>query len=537
MSVQNLSSTGYGPSRYLRLYFDGDERKFEQWLVKFMAYMKLKGLKDVIDPPSNPIPTPAPAATTGGGTTGGGDSDNDTTAAAAATGSGVTTPPTPAPVVDDAEKNSLAYSELVQFIDDRSLSLVMRDAKDDGRKAIQILKEHYQGSGKPRILSLYTELMSLCKQPTELLTDYVLRAEKHAAALEAAGHSVDDSLLVAMVLKGLPNQYKPFEVVITQHEKEDISFHEFKVRLRSYEETEKARGSGSRKENVMSLQTIICYKCRQPGHKAPQCPSNQTKPPGGGKSSKSKSSKRWCTICSKNNHDTKFCRNNPDKNKRDQASCADDSDHFFVMAVSECDKEEVENDDDSCCCGNECSCETKEVFSPTVDKSVENSDDEFCCCDDECFCDDKFDLDEPYVVELPPCSETLPAQTNVDDDGIHDEMLSTSVEVEPRVDEQLSEPTDVVESEPCVEPSIDEPIEENNGGEDNDLVMMNDETDSCVSNGEMTPPFLVDSGCSCHIVNDDEHFVEINEDFQPTDHAVKLADGTVSVGQAVKKGT
>ena len=38
---------------------------------------------------------------------------------------------------------------------------MMRDAKDDGRKAIEILREHYAGKGKPRVIALYTELTSL----------------------------------------------------------------------------------------------------------------------------------------------------------------------------------------------------------------------------------------------------------------------------------------------------------------------------------------------------------------------------------------
>ena len=42
---------GYGPgsSRYNRLQFDGDERKFELWYTKFMGYLKLRNLKHVVD--------------------------------------------------------------------------------------------------------------------------------------------------------------------------------------------------------------------------------------------------------------------------------------------------------------------------------------------------------------------------------------------------------------------------------------------------------------------------------------------------------
>jgi len=46
-------ATGYGPSAggYARLIFDGDERKYDTWEVKFLAYMRLRKLKNVILPP------------------------------------------------------------------------------------------------------------------------------------------------------------------------------------------------------------------------------------------------------------------------------------------------------------------------------------------------------------------------------------------------------------------------------------------------------------------------------------------------------
>ena len=40
---------------------------------------------------------------------------------------------------DFNDKNEESYAELIQFLDERSLSLVMRDAADDGRKALRIL--------------------------------------------------------------------------------------------------------------------------------------------------------------------------------------------------------------------------------------------------------------------------------------------------------------------------------------------------------------------------------------------------------------
>ena len=82
------------------------------------------------------------------------------------------------------------------------------------------------------MISLYTELTSLVKSEHETVTDYVIRAETAATALRSAGETVTDSLLIAMVLKGLPEEYKPFVVVVTQRDKKQ-TFSEFKVMLQA----------------------------------------------------------------------------------------------------------------------------------------------------------------------------------------------------------------------------------------------------------------------------------------------------------------
>jgi hypothetical protein len=68
----------------------------------------------------------------------------------------------------NATKNEECYAELIQ-------SLVMRDVTDDGRKALQILRDHYAiYQGKPRIITLYTELTSFEKEVHETVTDYLI---------------------------------------------------------------------------------------------------------------------------------------------------------------------------------------------------------------------------------------------------------------------------------------------------------------------------------------------------------------------------
>ena len=61
----------------------------------------------------------------------------------------------------DIEKNKKVFATLVQFLDDQALKLIIRDAKNNGRHSLQILRDHYLGSTKPRVISMYCDLTSL----------------------------------------------------------------------------------------------------------------------------------------------------------------------------------------------------------------------------------------------------------------------------------------------------------------------------------------------------------------------------------------
>ena len=105
--------TGYGP-RAAKLFFDGNESKYELWEMKFLGYLRIQHLHQIILSPTN-------------------QSDD----------------------MDFIEKNVNVFTKLIQYLDDKSLSLVIRDVWDNGRKALTILREHYLSKGKKIFVGIW----------------------------------------------------------------------------------------------------------------------------------------------------------------------------------------------------------------------------------------------------------------------------------------------------------------------------------------------------------------------------------------------
>lgn len=86
--------------RWSRLVFDGDQKNYVLWETEFLGHLLLQVLNQtILHEPESPA-----------------DADED-----------------------DDESNAKAYEELIQFLNDRSLSLTMRETADDGRKAVKSL--------------------------------------------------------------------------------------------------------------------------------------------------------------------------------------------------------------------------------------------------------------------------------------------------------------------------------------------------------------------------------------------------------------
>ena len=163
--LHNLKQDGYSNSNRLwaqgsKTFFDGNESKYELLEVKFLEYLRIQHLHKIILSPT--------------------DQSDD---------------------MDFVEKNATVFAELIQYSDDKSLSLVIRNAQENGRKALTILREHYLSKGKLKVISLYTELTSLRRLESESITGYMIRAGKISNTLKEAREVIRDRLLIAMVPK------------------------------------------------------------------------------------------------------------------------------------------------------------------------------------------------------------------------------------------------------------------------------------------------------------------------------------------------
>lgn len=221
----------------------------------------------------------------------------------------------------DDKLNADAYCELAPLLDNTSLGLIFRDTKDKGRESLRVLREHYIGKGRPRIVTLYTTMTALKKADNETVTEYIIRAEQIITALRSAGEAPSEGLMMAMVMRGLPEKYKPFTLMVT-HGDAELTLGQFKAKLRNFEASEdSAPATDETGERVLKAQTtpkkkpakrfirdgdgerngLVCWRCGEKGHRKDDC-----------------TKKVWCSFCKSKGHTDKACTK---KDRGDGARC------------------------------------------------------------------------------------------------------------------------------------------------------------------------------------------------------------------------
>ena len=114
---------------------------------------------------------------------------------------------------------------------------------------------------------------------------------------------------------------------------------DFKSALKSFEETTKNKSTAATEKIMKSdFKSIVCFKCRKPGHKQFECKSGFRPATGFSSGNYSNERSKWCHICRKSNHYTRDCRRNRGNNNSAKHVAVDDTPtHGFAMKISDSD--------------------------------------------------------------------------------------------------------------------------------------------------------------------------------------------------------
>ena len=104
------------------------------------------------------------------------------------------------------EKSVRVFAQLIQCLDEESLSLIIWDAKDKSTETLAILREHYLSKSKSKIILLYIELTSLRKSSTKMITNFVIQTEKSSIFLNKSGEIISNSLFIVLHSRGRMGQ-------------------------------------------------------------------------------------------------------------------------------------------------------------------------------------------------------------------------------------------------------------------------------------------------------------------------------------------
>ena len=219
----------------------------------------------------------------------------------------------------DAGMNDKKYeiwAYLVQCLDSRSILMLTNDCKGDGPKAWQLLRDHFNSTETPRLMNLLEKFTTLRLEPTEIMVDYLTRAEYVSKQLELAGEKVSENMLTSIVLKGLPFEFDYFKTV-HDFSKDKASFAEVKKALKNFESSRNLQTATASNENVALLSkgpvakssarkpekfNGKCRRCGKSGHKQATCRVSQ------------------CNFCRRFGHEENKCfKKNPLLNPKSSA--------------------------------------------------------------------------------------------------------------------------------------------------------------------------------------------------------------------------
>ena len=189
---------------------------------------------------------------------------------------------------NDEAKKKKVYQLLVSAINDETFKIIYADAKNDGKKALEILSERYLGSKSDLEVELLTDLFDVQIQCNENHTKFISRIDLIKSQLESNNVKLPDKAFTVLALRGLTDSkydqfcssvkvrkewplWTEFKSLIKVHESPMFSadsLPENEVVLTTKYNKYKGNASGFKSKTKSHLE---CTFCKKRGHTEKQC--------------------------------------------------------------------------------------------------------------------------------------------------------------------------------------------------------------------------------------------------------------------------
>lgn len=189
-----------------------------------------------------------------------------------------------------AKKNSKAKAAINLSID--KVNFVHVKSAKTVKEVWDNLKATFEDQGAVRKVTLMRKIVNTKLENCNSMDVYVSEIMSTAQKLTEVGFDVPDEWLAIFLLSGLNDDYMPMIMAIESTDKK-LSSDSIKTKLlqetNNTSSSEKAFFAKGRQNN--KRKEIICYSCRQKGHKSNSCPEKSKKPDGNKSQKHEKNSK------------------------------------------------------------------------------------------------------------------------------------------------------------------------------------------------------------------------------------------------------